>query len=404
MQVIKTWNYLRGYVIIKVEGLTLERFLNLATTSDIYLWDIKRLDNLTLEVKVSIEGFKALKKIVKKVGCKVELVDKKGIPFILYRLKYRKMLGFGLIIFLSIILFLSSLIWSIDIIGNEQTSRDDITEILDREDIKTGRIKYKIDTDYLKRLLLNEFDNFSFLSVEIKGTKLIIEVKEQDLLPEKIEGDNPCNIVAGKKGVIVKTIAKNGKSVVQKGDIVNEGQTLITGKISDGYDEDLTSDEDLKEDIYVHAEGEVLAKTIYSYRLDESIVKTVEEETGEVYERSRIKIGEKEVQFSKGEIPFINYVEEVREVKLFGNSLDLPFKFLIYKYKEIELEEVKQNMEFLKQTAYIKAIEELNKQLPKDVEIVSKDVKYDIEGDVLYTQIIIEAIEDIGVKQIIDIN
>ena len=31
----------KGYVIIRVEGLTLERFLNLAITSDIYLWDIK---------------------------------------------------------------------------------------------------------------------------------------------------------------------------------------------------------------------------------------------------------------------------------------------------------------------------------------------------------------------------
>ena len=168
MQVIKTWNYLRGYVIIKVEGLTLERFLNLATTSDIYLWDIKRLDDLTLEGKVSIEGFKALKKIVKKVGCRIELVDKKGLPFILYKLKNRKMLGFGLIIFLSIIIYLSSLIWSIDIIGNKYTPIGDIAKILEEEDIKTGKIKYKIDIENLKHLLLNEFDNFSFVSVEGK--------------------------------------------------------------------------------------------------------------------------------------------------------------------------------------------------------------------------------------------
>lgn len=395
MQVIKTWNYLRGYVIIKVEGLTLERFLNLATTSDIYLWDIKRLDDLTLEGKVSIEGFKALKKIVKKVGCRIELVDKKGLPFILYKLKNRKMLGFGLIIFLSIIIYLSSLIWSIDIIGNKYTPIGDIAKILEEEDIKTGKIKYKIDIENLKHLLLNEFDNFSFVSVEIKGTKLLIEVQEQDLPPEKIEGDNPCNIVANKKGVIVKTIARNGRSVVNKGDIVNQGETLITGIISD---------EELEEYIYVHAEGEVLARTMYSYTLEEPIIKIVEEETGEIYERSKLKVGEKEIQFSQGEIPFTNYVEEVRPVKLFGNNLELPFKFLIYEYKEVELEEMKQNIDFLKQTAYMKAIEELNKQLPEDVEIISKDVKYYTDEDVLSAQVIIEVIEDIGVKQIININ
>ncbi len=41
MGIIKIWHYLKGYVIIKIEGLTLERFLNLAANKDIYLWDIK---------------------------------------------------------------------------------------------------------------------------------------------------------------------------------------------------------------------------------------------------------------------------------------------------------------------------------------------------------------------------
>ncbi len=84
MEIIKTWNYLRGgYVIIKVEGgLTLERFLNLAAAKDIYLWDIKRINHTLLEMKVSTKGFRALKEVVRKVGCRVEVLDKKGgIPF-----------------------------------------------------------------------------------------------------------------------------------------------------------------------------------------------------------------------------------------------------------------------------------------------------------------------------------
>lgn len=50
--------FLKGYVIIKVEGLTLERFLNLAATRDIYLWDINRIGHTILEMKVTIEGFR----------------------------------------------------------------------------------------------------------------------------------------------------------------------------------------------------------------------------------------------------------------------------------------------------------------------------------------------------------
>ena len=395
MQVIKTWNYLRGYVIIKVEGLTLERFLNLAATNDIYLWDIKRIDYTILEMKATIEGFKALKEVVKKVGCRVEIKDKRGLPFILHRLRQRKMFGFGVLIFLGLIIFLSSFIWNIEVIGNEKIKAEDIITVLEKENIKPGIIKYNIDKDYTKYFLLDKFDCFSFISVEIKGTKLIIEVKEQDLPPEKVDINTPCNIVATKKGVIIKVIARNGKAAVRKGDIVKKGQILIAGEISDEYSEEY---------IFVHAEGEVLAKTVYSHRLDEPIIKTKKEETGKSVEMRELKIGQKGGQFLKGYIPVDHYTEEIREVKLFKNNIKLPFKLLVHEYKEVEIKEIRQNMEFLKKSTYIRAVEELNKQLPIDVQIESKDVKYYVKDGMLSTHVIIEVIEDIGEKQIININ
>ena len=35
------WNYLRGYVIIKVTGFSAERFINLAVLKGLRIWDIK---------------------------------------------------------------------------------------------------------------------------------------------------------------------------------------------------------------------------------------------------------------------------------------------------------------------------------------------------------------------------
>jgi similar to stage IV sporulation protein len=395
MQVIKTWNYLRGYVIIKVEGLTLERFLNLAATNDIYLWDIKRVNYTVLEMKASIEGFKALKEVIKKVGCRVEIIEKKGLPFILYKLRARKMLGFGILIFLGLIIFLSSFIWNIEVTGNEKIKTQDIIKVLEKENIKSGIIKYNIDKDYTKHFLLDQFDNFSFVSVDIKGTKLIIEVKEQDLPPEKIDIATPCNIVANKKGVIVKVIARNGNAVVRKGDIVDKGDVLISGVISD---------ENSGEYIFVHSDGEVLAKTVYSYRLDEPIIKSIKEETGRSMEMRELKFGEKGLRFSKGEIPFKDYIEEVREVKLFKKNTNLPIKLLVYEYNEVEIKETKQNIDFLKKSTHIKAVKELNKELPEKAQIESKDVKYYVEDGILSTVVVIEAIEDIGEKQIINTN
>ncbi|MCF6461077.1 sporulation protein YqfD [Clostridium sp. Cult3] len=395
MEVIKTWNYLRGYVIIKVEGLTLERFLNLAADQDIYLWDIKRINYTLLEMKVSTKGFKALKEIVRKVGCRVEIVEKKGLPFIIYRLKNRKMLGFGILIFFSLILVLSSFIWSIEVLGLEKISKMDIIRVLEGENIRPGIIKYNIDKDYISSLLLNGFEHISFASIDIKGTKLIVSIYEQDIPPEKLDINIPCHIIAKKKGVIVKAIVKNGKTMVRKGDVVKKGQVLIAGMITDENTEDT---------IPIHAEGEVLAKTRYYYRLDEPIVKTIEEKTGNIVEVHEIRFGEKGIQFFKEDIPFNHYIENIREIKPFKERINLPFKLLVHEYIELEKKEAKQNIEFLKKSSYIKAIEQLNKEIPEDAQIESKDVIYNIEKGILSTQVVIEVVEDIGQKQIININ
>lgn len=390
MGVVKAWNFFKGYVIIKVKGLTLERFLNLAATNDIYLWDIRRIDYTELEMKATIEGFRALKEIVNKVGCRVEIVEKKGLPFLLYRIKNRKALGIGFILFFIIIIFLSSIIWDIDIVGNEKVKNEDILKFLETEGIKSGIIKYKVDKDYIEYLLLNKFENFSFVSIEIKGTKLIIELKEIELLNEEIDENTPSHIVAAKKGVIEKVIARNGKAVVRKGDIVEKDDILISGIISKEGSEGF---------MLVHADGEVWAKTLYSYKIEEPIIKTVKEETGRIFERKEIKIGDRGIQFIKGDIPFDDYVESTEEVNILNLNINFPIKILVHKYKEVETKEIEQDVDLVKEKNHIKAVEELNKQIPQKADIISKDVKHFVKDNIVTTYVAIEVIEDISKKR-----
>lgn len=396
MLAIKIWNYLKGYVIIRVEGLTLERLLNLGATYNIYLWDIKRHSNIMLEMKTTTLGFKELKKIVKKVGCRIEIQEKKGLPFLFKKLQKRKMLAIGFLLFCIIVFLLTSTIWKIEIIGNEQTPRAEIISLLEENNIKIGKNKYKIDKEVIKNILVNKFDYFSFVSSNIKGTVLTIEVKEQDLLPERVDKSFPCNVVAKRKGIIVKMIARNGRNLVEKGDVVEEGGILITGIL----------DNELTEDImFVHAEGEILALTRYSSVMESAIVKKEEKYTGKIYKQRGLKIKDKGIKFMKGEIPFSNYKEIITEksiINLEKYEIDFPFKIINYEYREVEVREIKQNLDFLKKASQVNAIKEINKQLPKGGEIQSKNVIHEINDNTLITKVIVEIIEDIGRKQIIE--
>ncbi|MBC8590766.1 sporulation protein YqfD [Wansuia hejianensis] len=395
MLVIKIWNYFKGYVIIRIKGLSLERLLNLALVEDIYLWNVKRLSNMEIEASVSIIGYNNLEELVNKTGCKIEIKERMGFPFLLERLKKRKMLGFGVLFFIIFTIFLSSMIWEVEIIGTEQISENEIIGILKNNDVKIGKFKKHIDKNQIQRAIFDKYDNISFLDIRTTGVKLILEIKEQDITLEKIDRTQPCNIVAGKKGVILKTVAKNGKALVEKGKIVEEGDILISG---------VMDSENSDESYLVHAEGEVLAQVRYSKTIEMPIIKHEKKETGKVYKQKGLKVKEKGIKFFAGDIPFENYIEEIDEkdiIKLRWPKINIPLKMITHIYREVELKEIKQDIDFLKKSAQLKAIEEINKELPNDSEIISKDAIYSVEDNILKAKITMEVIEDIGKIQTI---
>lgn len=392
MLAIKIWNNFKGYVIIRIEGLQLERLLNLALSQDIYLWDVRRLNNYQVEICVSPKGLAYLIELIDKVGCKYEILQKKGLPYFIERVKHRKMFLTGFILFFLIVFLLSSFIWKIEINGLEQTPQEKVVEYLGDNGIMSGTPKIRISEDEVELLLMNEYNYFSFIEVQKKGVKLIIDIKEETISPEKVDRSYPANIIAAKKGLVEKVVARNGDALVEAGEIVREGQVLISGAM-------LTNESEI---YLVHAEGEILARTRYESEVIEPIVKKIERETGNIFKQKGLKINNRGVRFIK-DIPFTDYKEYIIEEKLFDfDIIDIPINIITYEYREIEIEEIKQNIDTLKNSNQLKAIEEINLQIKEGAEIVARDIKHEINGNNLITNVVIETIEEIGKKVIID--
>lgn len=391
MLVIRLWNYFRGYVIIKVEGLTLERFINLSIAKNIYLWDIIRHDYTTIEAKISVSGFKELKEVVRSVGCRISIEKKIGYPFVIHKLKSRKMLALGFIIAVTIILYLTSFIWTIEINGNNRISDEKIISFLKQINVEPGTNKNKIQINDIRRELLTKIDDFTFANIEIRGTKLIIEVKEREENPQKLYSNTPCNIVAQKRAVVEKIIAKNGEAVVNVGDIVEEGRVLISGIIKN---------ERLENDLLVHADGIVLGITRYNKVIKKNIEEYVKEETGAYFTTKELKIGEKRIQLINGEIPFDDYKIETERKRVIGSKyFNIPLEIVTYNYKEVKDKKVKYNIDFLKQSSIVEGTQEIMKSIPKVEKILSKDVKHYIDNNILITEISVEVLENIGIEE-----
>ena len=79
--------FLRGYLVIKVSGPFIERFINIATKNGILLRKITRgKDSATM--LISARGFKKIRSAARKTKTSVKIVEKCGLPLFLH--KHRK--------------------------------------------------------------------------------------------------------------------------------------------------------------------------------------------------------------------------------------------------------------------------------------------------------------------------
>src|SRR5690554_6774332 len=132
----------------------------------------------SLKACISIKGFKKLRKIVRKLHCQIKIVEKRGLPFKTYKYKHRKMLIAGMLVFLVIIYDLSAFIWTVDLEGTEDVKPDLILSKLYESGVKPGAFKGKINTEQIENQLLITTPELSWASLEIRGSRAILRVKE----------------------------------------------------------------------------------------------------------------------------------------------------------------------------------------------------------------------------------
>ena len=104
--------------MIRVEGLTLERFLNLAAQSGIEVMSVRRASYTVLSAVVSASGYRKLKSVTpEKYTVTVE--KKGGIPIGFKRLTLRIALLIGLLLAAAAIFAASLFVWDVRVSGLE---------------------------------------------------------------------------------------------------------------------------------------------------------------------------------------------------------------------------------------------------------------------------------------------
>ncbi len=386
---LRLFGFIQGYLIIKVSGFSVERFINLAMNRNIFLSDIRYKNNYVI-MKVSVKGFRLLKPIAKKTRCNVKILKKCGIPFLLHRYRKRKILFAGIIGFVIFIYILSTKIWLVNINGLERVDYNTFESFLEQEGLYVSSSKSKVDTEKVKEDILNEFEDVAWIDITIKGTKAEVSVKETIAKKENLEKTEPSNIIAKKEGIIESVVVRTGTPVVKKNDVVKQGDVLIEGILK------VSEDEFGVIKNYVPSNGEVYAKTFYTYKFTIPYVYEVKEYTGKKIVNKRYKIFNKNFDLFNKNVKYKNYnrVSEYDELKL-GQDYPLPFITIKDTYKEFNNVKKTRSFDETKILALKIADSKIMKELGFDVNIVDKKIDLSDNEEGIEVTISIDALENI---------
>lgn len=247
---------MNSLVTVQITGKNVKRFIQMLYKRGIRFYYLKFYSRY-VEVTISYEDYLRLKEF--RTIYEIHVISYKGlIRFQKILSTYKIFLG-SFLIGLLLLVFLSHVIFQVEVIHDKKEVRDFIKDELKKNGIQKFSFVKTFDKgeDIVHDILRNHREKLEWLEIERIGTKYVVRVEERKMLDIHDE-NTPRDLIAKKKGVILSISATQGEVVKKVHDYVEAGDILVTGVIRN------------KDTIkgYVHAKGEVFAETWYNIRVE----------------------------------------------------------------------------------------------------------------------------------------
>lgn len=250
-------NKIESSVRVKITGKNVNNYLKRLITNKIELIDLKYNSHNEAVVTIKYSDYLKLKTVRSIYDVKV--TNTYGKLRIRNKMKRSYILLSSIILGIALIIFLSNIIFSIEVIHTNKSVIELVGNELNKNGLKkyTFKKKYKDIKKIEDKILNDNKDKLEWISIDIIGTKYIVRIEER-----KIKNENNDNIyqdiVASKSGVIKKIIALSGEKKYEIDNFVSKGDTIIKGSITKPNNEI----------ILTHASGLVYAEVWYQISVE----------------------------------------------------------------------------------------------------------------------------------------
>jgi sporulation protein YqfD len=323
----------KNSVTLYAAGYNLERSLNMLCSKNVDILSVRKLDvkNSVIEVLACDEKY-----VVDFLrGKNIEIKRKKynGIA----RINKFFLLRYGLLIgaFLAFCFFVvaSNYVWKIEGIGNKTRTQTEIVELLNQNGVNIFDALNEKTNEEIEKILLDNLEEVSMVSVIKKGTTILINIKEKLLNDEHENLGEYTALLATIDGIISRIELIQGTLNVKVGDMVRIGNELVLPYVKDSSGQTIPIQP--KANIYLE-----------TWLTGESVhfdVKAVVERTGNVEIERKITFLNQEIFTQKPDVTFAHYETECNETYL-SDSL-MPIKYITTYYHETELKFIEQSFD-----------------------------------------------------------
>lgn len=401
----RLWSFLTGYVFLVVEGKSLEKLINMAVGRGLYLWDVKWLDKDRARVKVRLNAIKSLRHMARRTKSRFRITGKGGLPFRIARIKKRKLLLTGAVLSVLLVYLMSSFIWFVEVKGNKSLPAEKVINAAEHAGLAMGTLKIGLDKDKIEKYIKNAVPEVAWVGVRITGTKAMIEIAEKVIIPPV--DNSPADVAAERDGLVQELLVLSGRPVVNEGDMVKQGDVLITGvikpdtkseeKLGQGIPEQLVPPQPIK---FVRAKGIVRAKVWYDGYGECRLVDIGTKRTGRKTEVLSIRLSGKQL-ILKGpkSPPYTEFAvsEHIKKLPQWRN-IRLPVEIVTTNYYEVKKYRDIIGISRAKSIAEKNALAVAKAKVPADARII-KEITEEIPdrgSNLARVKVIIEVVEEIG--------
>ncbi|MBB3109002.1 hypothetical protein FHS18_001054 [Paenibacillus phyllosphaerae] len=382
--------WVRGIVTVRLRGNQLETLVNRALASGLQLWSISRTSGGELVCNVTVGDFFRLRPLLKETGCRMHVTTRKGMPFWLKRAEKRIFFGVGLVLFFIGMFLLSSLIWTIEVKGNDKISEEHILEVAKQEGLYPFQWSFKLpEISDLQKSMTRDLPGAAWVGVEKRGTKITIQVVETKT-PDTTPPVDPRHIIASADAVITDIQAETGRPVVKRNEKVKKGDILISGILGD---ENNTKN--------VPAQGEVRGLVWHEYNITSPLIRKVQVYTGETKTRwYGIAFGRALKVSGFGKVPY-QFYETIQHVEQAAwRTWELPFGRMKETIREVRIDKVPVTLAEAKSTGITQAKADILSKSGADAVVKSENILHEkTENGKVYMKVLFEVEQSIVAEQ-----